>query len=168
MAPFMLQLLAATRSLLPEKEPVAEISQNFDNGLMYTRITMFRLSDALSYWFCMAKATTLVHGAIASEVYRRHHYFSIINTDDSTAMIMMRTDVEHVVIGMRTMHELWENVVNVGILIYSFQQQLDLLSSLALDVALEKTTKHLMGAVGRRSSDKTNHIDKAPVVTATV
>ncbi|KAI0571785.1 multidrug resistance-associated protein, partial [Pyrenophora tritici-repentis] len=101
---------------------------------------MFRLSDALSYWFCMAKATTLVHGAIASEVYRRHHYFSIINTDDSTAMIMMRTDVEHVVIGMRTMHELWENVVNVGILIYSFQQQLDLLSSLALDVALEKTT----------------------------
>ncbi|KAI2477939.1 Canalicular multispecific organic anion transporter 1 [Pyrenophora tritici-repentis] len=130
----------AKRSLLPEKEPVAEISQNFDNGLMYTRITMFRLSDALSYWFCMAKATTLVHGAIASEVYRRHHYLSIINTDDSTAMIMMRTDVEHVVIGMRTMHELWENVVDVGILIYSFQQQLDLLSSLALDVALEKTT----------------------------
>jgi ATP-binding cassette subfamily C (CFTR/MRP) protein 1 len=89
-----------------------------------------------SYWFNVAKATTLVRGAIASKVYSRVNDLSIMNTDDLAAMTLMSIDVERITIGLNVMHEAWANVVEVGIGIYLLQLQLGMPAFVALGVAL--------------------------------
>jgi ATP-binding cassette subfamily C (CFTR/MRP) protein 1 len=91
-----------------------------------------------SYWFHMAKATTFVRGAIASKVFSRINDLSIMNTDDSAAVVLMSTDVERITIGMNMMHETWASVLEVGIGIYLLQQELGMPAFVALGTALSR------------------------------
>lgn len=84
----------------------------------------------------MAKATTLVRGAIASKVYSKVNDLSIMNTDDSAAMTLMSTDVERITIGLNLIHETWANMIEVSIGIYLLWLQLGVPAFVALGVAL--------------------------------
>jgi ATP-binding cassette subfamily C (CFTR/MRP) protein 1 len=92
-----------------------------------------------SYWFHMAKATTYVRGAIASKLFSRINDLSIMNTDDSAAVVLMSTDVERITIGMNMMHETWASVLEVGIGIYLLQQELGMPAFVALGTALGRS-----------------------------
>jgi ATP-binding cassette subfamily C (CFTR/MRP) protein 1 len=89
-----------------------------------------------SNWFLMAKATTFVRGAIASKVFSRINDLSIMNTDNSAAVVLISTDVERITIGMSMMHETWASVLEVGIGIYLLEQELGMPAFVALGTAL--------------------------------
>ncbi|KAH8723179.1 P-loop containing nucleoside triphosphate hydrolase protein [Phaeosphaeriaceae sp. PMI808] len=132
------QPLLIERVLLLKKDEVTEDSKNNGYGLVaaYGLVYAGIAVVSASYWFHVAKATTLVRGAIASKVYSRVNDLSIMNTDDSAAMTLMSTDVERITIGLTVMHETWANVLEVAIGIYLLQLQLGAPAYVALGVAL--------------------------------
>jgi ATP-binding cassette subfamily C (CFTR/MRP) protein 1 len=153
------QPLLIKRVLSLQMEPVTESSRNIGYGLIaayglvYAGIAVRNLLIVVlpelmtnppqvlsaSYWFLMAKATTYVRGAIASKVFSRINDLSIMNTDDSAAVVLMSTDVERITIGMNMMHETWASVLEVGIGIYLLQQELGMPAFVALGTALGKS-----------------------------
>lgn len=90
---------------------------------------------------------TMIRGALVTAIYRKTTEISLTALDNSAAVTLMSTDVERIVLGLRSMHEFWANLLQVGIATYLLQQELGV--ACVAPVALSIGKSHLLGAIIR-------------------
>ena len=67
------------------------------------------------YWYFQTRAMYMMRSVLASAVYRKTAEAKIAVADDSAALTLMSVDVERIMMGWRTIHEFWANMVEAAI-----------------------------------------------------
>ncbi|KAK4238509.1 hypothetical protein C8A03DRAFT_43740 [Achaetomium macrosporum] len=70
------------------------------------------------------RSITMLRGGLVSIIYRKTAALSLRDVDPATSMTLMSADMERIVQGWQTMHEIWANAAEVGIAIYLLERQL--------------------------------------------
>ena len=70
------------------------------------------------------RSITMVRGGLISVLYNKTATLKITDVDPASAMTLMSADIERIVQGWQTMHEVWANAGEVAIAIFLLQQQL--------------------------------------------
>lgn len=70
------------------------------------------------------RTITMVRGALVSVIYRKTGTLSLKDVDPAASMTLMSADMERIVQGWQTMHEIWANAIEVGVAIYLLERQL--------------------------------------------
>lgn len=78
----------------------------------------------------------MVRGTLVSSIYYKTTEISITALDNSAAVTLMSTDVERIEVGLRVTHELWANVVQVGLATWLLQRELGLACLVPIVVAV--------------------------------
>jgi ATP-binding cassette subfamily C (CFTR/MRP) protein 1 len=84
------------------------------------------------------RVITMVRGGLISMLYGKTAELSINATDPASSMILMSADIERITTGWQTMHELWANLIEVGLAIYLLEIQLGAACAVPIAVALGK------------------------------
>lgn len=71
-------------------------------------------------------------------LYSKTMDLSIQAADPSSSMILMSADIERITTGWQTIHELWANVIEVGLAIYLLERQLGAACAIPIAVAFGK------------------------------
>lgn len=71
-------------------------------------------------------------------LYTKTMDLSIDAADPSSSIILMSADIERITTGWQTIHELWANVIEVGLAIYLLEQQLGAACAIPIAVAISK------------------------------
>ena len=66
----------------------------------------------------------MVRGGLIAMLYRKTGSLSLKDLDPAASMTLMSADIERIVQGWQTMHEIWANAAEVAIAIFLLQQQL--------------------------------------------
>lgn len=70
------------------------------------------------------RSITMLRAGLVSIIYRKTGTLSVKDIDPATSMTLMSADIERIVQGWQTMHEVWANAIEVGIAIYLLERQL--------------------------------------------
>jgi ATP-binding cassette subfamily C (CFTR/MRP) protein 1 len=81
---------------------------------------------------------TMMRGGLISMLYDKAGDIALTNVDTASSMTLMSADVERIVTGMTTAHELWSNTIEVGLAIYLLQRQLGVACGIPIGVAVGK------------------------------
>ena len=71
-------------------------------------------------------------------IYRKTGTLSLKGNDPATSMTLMSADMERIVQGWQTMHEIWGNAVEVGVAIYLLEKQLGVACAVPVAVSIRK------------------------------
>lgn len=83
------------------------------------------------YWHKQFKCLTMIRGSIVTAIYRK----TLEVNDGKGSITLMSTDVERITTGMRYIHEIWANVVEVGMGIWLLERELGVASVAPVVVA---------------------------------
>lgn len=72
-------------------------------------------------WF---RALTMIRGILTAAVFRKTIHIQITASDDKAAVTLMSTDVDRIVTGLREIHELWANLIQIAIATYLLEIEL--------------------------------------------
>lgn len=78
----------------------------------------------------------MVRGSLVSSIYYKTTEISITALDNSAAVTLMSTDVERIEMGLRDTHELWANIVQVGLATWLLQRELGLACLVPIVIAV--------------------------------
>jgi ATP-binding cassette, subfamily C (CFTR/MRP), member 1 len=70
------------------------------------------------------RTITMARAGLVSIIYNKTGRLSLKDVDPAGAMTLMSADMERIVQGWQTMHEMWANAVEVGVAIYLLERQL--------------------------------------------
>jgi hypothetical protein len=84
------------------------------------------------------RVITMVRGGLISMLYGKTSELSINLTDPTSSMILMSADIERITTGWQTIHELWANLIEVGLAIYLLERQLGPACAVPIAVAISK------------------------------
>jgi len=70
------------------------------------------------------RTITMLRGGLISLIYSKTSTLQLKNVDPAASMTLMSADMERIVQGWQTMHEIWSNLAEVGIAIFLLEQQL--------------------------------------------
>jgi hypothetical protein len=71
-------------------------------------------------------------------LYGKTAELGVNSIDPTSSMILMSADIERITTGWQTIHELWANLIEVGIAIYLLERQLGAACAVPLAVAIGK------------------------------
>ena len=84
------------------------------------------------------RAITMVRGGLVSMLYRKTTDLSMKDVDPAASMTLMSADIERIVQGWQTMHEIWANSVEVAIAIFLLERQLGVACVIPIGVSIGK------------------------------
>jgi ATP-binding cassette, subfamily C (CFTR/MRP), member 1 len=93
----------------------------------------------------------MVRGGVISLLYKKAGNTSLLNADPSSSVTLMSADIERIVLGMQSMHEIWSNAIEIGVAIYLLKRQLGIACMIPVAVA-----------IGRRSPKYLQHLFSLP------
>jgi hypothetical protein len=109
--------------------------------LLLTKLTGNKISTGqhqhLTYRFI-----TMMRGGLVSMLYNKATDITLSNVDPSSSLTLMSADIERIVTGMQTAHELWSNTVEVVLAIYLLGRQLGAACAVPIGVAVCKLDPH--------------------------
>lgn len=70
------------------------------------------------------RAITMIRGAIVSMVYKKACTLNLKDADPAESVTLMSADVERIVQGWQTMHEMWANVAEIALAIFLLEREL--------------------------------------------
>lgn len=82
------------------------------------------------------RTITMLRGGLISLLYRKTGTLNLKNVDPAASMTLMSADMERIVQGWQTMHEIWSNLAEVGIAIFLLEQQLGVACVVPVAVSL--------------------------------
>ncbi|GAB1205509.1 hypothetical protein APSETT445_004185 [Aspergillus pseudonomiae] len=82
------------------------------------------------------RAITMVRGAVVSMVYRKATTLSTEDADPASSLTLMSADIERIVQGWQTIHDIWGNALEIGLAIFLLEQQLGVAAVVAVGVAV--------------------------------
>jgi ATP-binding cassette, subfamily C (CFTR/MRP), member 1 len=68
----------------------------------------------------------MIRGTLVTAIFQKTTEISITALGNSTSVTLMGTDVERIMRGLRDMHELWANVIQVTLATWLLSRQLGL------------------------------------------
>lgn len=80
----------------------------------------------------------MVRGALVSMVYNKATGLDVKEADPASSLTLMSADVERIVQGWQTMHDMWANVIEMALAIYLLEQQLGLACVVPVGVSVGK------------------------------
>ncbi|KAH8898771.1 P-loop containing nucleoside triphosphate hydrolase protein [Thozetella sp. PMI_491] len=90
--------------------------------LIYTGIA---ISTAL-YWYYQERFQSLLRAFLISAIYRKTGSIPHVGEGDSAAVTLMGADVERIYTGLRFLHEVWANMIQIALASWLLHQQLGL------------------------------------------
>ena len=70
------------------------------------------------------RAITMARGGLISMLYRKAADLSIQDVDPASSMTLMSADIERIVQGWQSMHEIWANAIEIAVAIFLLERQL--------------------------------------------
>ncbi|KAJ3960647.1 hypothetical protein N0V92_002724, partial [Colletotrichum tropicale] len=109
------------------------LSSNEDNsstasGLVAVAVLTYSgiaISTAL-YWYYQERFQSLLRAYLISAIYRKTAEIQYVGDGDSAAVTLMGADVERIYTGLRLMHEVWANAIQIVLASWPLQRQLGL------------------------------------------
>lgn len=89
------------------------------------------------------RAITMVRGQLISVLYNKATSISITSADPTAALTLMSADIERIDMGWRTAHEIWANLVEIGVAIFLLERQLGIACLIPVGTAIGKYHLHL-------------------------
>ena len=80
----------------------------------------------------------MMRGGVISLLYGKSTDIALNDVDAASSLTLMSADVERIVTGMQTAHEVWANTVEVALAIYLLGRQLGAACAVPIGVALSK------------------------------
>ena len=80
----------------------------------------------------------MLRGMLITAIYAKTATISVTALDDKAAVTLMSADVERIIRGLREMHELWANVVQIGVATWLLERQLGWACVAPLAIAIGK------------------------------
>lgn len=71
-------------------------------------------------------------------LYRKATDLSLKDVDPASSMTLMSADIERIVQGWESMHEIWSNITEIAIAIYLLERQLGVACVVPVAVAVRK------------------------------
>jgi hypothetical protein len=81
---------------------------------------------------------TMMRGGLLSMLYTKATEVTLTEVDPSSSLTLMSADVERIVNGMQTAHEIWANTIEVVVAIYLLSRQLGVACAIPIAVAVGK------------------------------
>ena len=119
--PFFLQRLLNFLSSLEDDSSTA-------SGLAAVAVFIYSgiaVSTAL-YWYYQDRFQSLLRAFLISAIYRKTNDLPHVGDGDSAAVTLMGADVERIYTGLRFMHEVWANTIQIALAAWMLQRQLGL------------------------------------------
>ncbi len=69
-------------------------------------------------------------------LYTKTAELEVSAVDPSTSVILMSADIERITTGWEKVHELWANIIEIGLAIYLLQRQLGVACTIPVGVAV--------------------------------
>ncbi|KAK4208910.1 hypothetical protein QBC37DRAFT_60766 [Rhypophila decipiens] len=70
------------------------------------------------------RTISMIRAGLVSIIYSKTGSLSLKDVDPAASMTLMSADMERIVQGFQTMHEIWSNAIEVGVAIFLLEQQL--------------------------------------------
>ncbi len=77
----------------------------------------------------------MIRGALVSSIYSRVTETGLTALEDCGAVTLMSTDVERITNGIIVMHEVWANLIEIGLATYFLAAQIGVACIVAIIVA---------------------------------
>ncbi|GAD96588.1 ABC multidrug transporter, putative [Paecilomyces variotii No. 5] len=78
----------------------------------------------------------MLRGSLVSMVYRKAIQLNAKDIDPAASLTLMSADIERIVQGWQTMHEIWANIIEVGVAIYLLDIQLGIACAVPVGVSI--------------------------------
>ncbi|KAI9744668.1 MAG: hypothetical protein M1818_002197 [Claussenomyces sp. TS43310] len=104
------------------------------------------------YWYKAYRTITMVRGSLIAMVYSRTLDLALSTQHHSSPSALMSTDVERICTCLVNLHELWANIIEVGIAVYILEKQIGVacISPALLALACGLGTLLLTSRIGKR------------------
>ncbi|KAF2439489.1 hypothetical protein P171DRAFT_490190 [Karstenula rhodostoma CBS 690.94] len=79
---------------------------------------------------------TMMRGGLISMLYNKAVAVPLTDVDTASSLTLMSADIERIVTGMQTGHEIWANTIEVGLAIFLLQRQLGVACLIPVGVAV--------------------------------
>ena len=86
------------------------------------------------------RTITMARGGLISIVYRKIASLCLKDIDPATSMTVMSADIERIVQGWQSMHEIWASFMEVGLAVYLLERQLGVACVVPVVVSIRKYT----------------------------
>jgi ATP-binding cassette, subfamily C (CFTR/MRP), member 1 len=78
----------------------------------------------------------MARGGLVSMLYSKTTDLGITSVDASASLTLMNADIERIYTGWQTMHEIWANIIEIGLAIYLLQRQLGVACAIPIGISL--------------------------------
>ncbi|KAL4874811.1 P-loop containing nucleoside triphosphate hydrolase protein [Aspergillus karnatakaensis] len=141
------QPLLLHRSLAFSTEPVNSATNNTGYGLIGAYILVYvgmgvtmGQQQHLTY-----RAITMIRGAIVSMIYSKACTLNLKDADPAESVTLMSADIERIVQGWQTIHEMWANVAEISLAIFLLERELGVACVVPVGVSLVALAGCLFG-----------------------
>ncbi|KAK4170055.1 hypothetical protein QBC43DRAFT_329617 [Cladorrhinum sp. PSN259] len=114
------------RAIKLSEEPITNETTQHGYGLIGAYLLVYvGIAVAMGqYQHRTYRTIAMARAGLISMLYRKTGTLSLQNIDPASSMTLMSADMERIVHGWQTMHEIWSNAAEVGIAIYLLERQL--------------------------------------------
>lgn len=146
-----------TAAIELSQSPVTPKSQNEGYGLIgayilvYVGIAVSQFPSSLQahlsetqqvsmglYQHLTYRSITMARGGLISMLYAKTVELSVTAIDPTAAVTLMSADIERIHTGWQTIHDMWANVIEIGLAIFLLYRQLSVACVIPVAVAICK------------------------------
>jgi ATP-binding cassette, subfamily C (CFTR/MRP), member 1 len=91
----------------------------------------------------------MMRGGLISMLFNKASDVALIGVDTASSLTLMSADIERIVTGMQTGHEIWSNSIEVALAIYLLERQLGVACAIPIGVAVGVYSLLLLGSIVR-------------------
>jgi hypothetical protein len=84
------------------------------------------------------RAIAMARGALVSMIYKKSGTLGIKDADPAASLTLMSADIERIVQGWQTMHDMWANVIEIALAIFLLERQLGVACVIPVIVSVSK------------------------------
>ncbi|KAF1848738.1 P-loop containing nucleoside triphosphate hydrolase protein [Cucurbitaria berberidis CBS 394.84] len=128
------------------QQSVTPQTTNIGYGLIGAYVLVF-VGIAVStgqYMHSTFRFITMMRGGLVSMLYSKATDIALTDVDVASSLTLMSADVERIVTGMETGHEIWSNTLEIALAMYLLEQQLGVACAIPIGVAVVS----LLGSLG--------------------
>ncbi|OJK00394.1 hypothetical protein ASPACDRAFT_52107 [Aspergillus aculeatus ATCC 16872] len=132
------QPLLLERSLTFTEQASSPSTKNIGYGLIGAYILVYTgLAVTMGqYQHLTYRSITMVRGALVSMIYKKACSLSTRDADPAASVTLMSADIERIVQGWQTMHDIWGNALEIALAIYLLKRQLGVACVVPVAVAV--------------------------------
>ncbi|KAF2873543.1 P-loop containing nucleoside triphosphate hydrolase protein [Massariosphaeria phaeospora] len=126
------------RAIAYSSEPNTSQTSNIGYGLIGAYVLVY-VGISIStgqYMHLTYRFITMMRGGLISMLYHKAADIALTNVDTASSITLMSADIERIVTGMQTAHELWSNALEVALAIFLLERQLGVACTIPIGVAV--------------------------------